>query len=59
MKTLNMKNYYTLTDVHKKYGVPYMTLWRWKQDGNIPTIRLFKRDYIEEDVFKNIEKFLK
>lgn len=58
MKVINSKTYYSLQDLQKKLGVAYMTVWRWKEDGKLPMIKILNRSYIEEAVFNNIEKYI-
>ena len=58
MKTINNQKLYTLRDLEKKLGLAYTTCWLFKKSGKLPTIRILGRDYIEELVFNNIERYL-
>lgn len=58
MKVINSKTYYSLQDLQKKLGVSYMTVWRWKEDGKLPMVKILNRFYIEEKVFTNIEQYI-
>lgn len=56
MKQFNKKNYYTLIDLQKKLGVAYVTIQRWKD--KFPMIKIGNRNYLDENIFNNIEEFL-
>jgi predicted site-specific integrase-resolvase len=58
MKIINNQKLYSLQDLTNKLGVAYQTVWKWKNSGKLPMIHILRRDYIEEEVFNNIERYL-
>lgn len=34
--------YYSVSDVHREFGITRQTLWRWRKDGNIPQGRRYR-----------------
>jgi predicted site-specific integrase-resolvase len=52
-------NYYSYVELSKKLNITLMTVHRWAKAGYFEGLSIGGRNFVTEDTYDNIEKYLK